>query len=417
MSRMRSILIAGFAGLVGASCDSEPIAEPVYRPPEAEAGPNQTLHDRDGSGRESVVLDGSASRRGSRQIVRWEWTEGGSPVFGWSETDRRTLSTDVAVGRHTFVLTVTDDTGRSVSDMVLIEVLAPDPIVAILLPGPGTTHAAGRELVFHGRGVDQYDSPLAYDQLVWTSDLDGEIGTGEVFTTDDLSPGEHVVTLQGTDRDGFVGSASVEFTLVDPPIVTILEPENDRSFHWAEDVDLLGTCSDPDGGPTEDWAVVWHVSGDGPVSRDLQSVAEFVSPGPHTVTLKCVDELGLSGEASVPIEVVVSFAANIQPIIAAFGCPQCHSGADPAGGAALDSYEAITEGGGAHGPLVVPGDATQGTLVGMLVWGWGQHEAPEPEVFPYPWWGWDPTDPYVTFDLWWAMNILAWWVNAGAPNN
>lgn len=413
MNRIRSVLLIGLAVSLGASC-SEPIAEPEYSPPEAEAGPNQALRDSDGDGREPVFLDGSASRRGSRQIVRWEWTEGKSPVIGWSEDSRRSLQTDVAVGRHTFVLTVTDDTGRSVSDMVSIEVLAPDPTIGILLPGNGTTHATGRDLHFQGYALDQYESVLVGAQLVWRSDLDGEIGTGMEFERSDLSNGTHVITLQGTDRDGFVGSASVEITLVEPPIVTILEPEDGRSFYWADDVDLAGTCSDPDGGPTADWAAIWSVSGDGSVSRDLQAVAEFVSPGPHAVTLKCVEEQGVSGEASVAIDVVVSFAANIQPMLELFGCPRCHSGAGPAGGISLDSYEAITEGGNANGPLIARGDASQGSLMSQLEMG---HEQPDPDDFPYSWWGWDPNDPYVNFDGWWAQNVLGWWIDAGAPNN
>jgi hypothetical protein len=409
MTRLGFIALVVLAALPAVSCDPEPIAEPEYRPPEepeyrppeAEAGPHQTLWDRDGNGWEPAVLDGSGSTRGTRRIVGYQWTENGVPVIGWLEEGL--LYIEVSVGRHTFVLTITDDTGRSDADTVLVEVRDPDPVVTILLPADGTTHATGRDVGFRGRAVDRYESLLTDAHLVWISDIDGELGTGSELKRDDLTPGKHTITLQGTDQDGFIGSDSVEITLVDAPIVTILEPENDRSFYWAEEVDLVGTCADPEGGPTWDWAVTWHVSGDGPAGRQLESVAEFVSPGRHAVTLRCVDEHGVAGQASVTIEVVFSFAAHIQPVIEALGCPECHAGNDPAGGAALDSYEAITEGVGAHGPLVVPGDAMQGTLVETMIWGWGQHDSLETEVVPYPWWEW--------------VTALAWWVNAGAPDN
>jgi hypothetical protein len=248
-------------------------------------------------------------------------------------------------------------------------------------------------------------------QLVWTSDLDGEIGTGEEFVRADLSNGKHIITLQGTDRSGFVGSSSIEITLIDPPITTILEPEDGESFHWAEDVDLVGTCVPTGGEPAGPMEAFWSISEEGPIGEGLQTVAEFLSPGTHVVTLVCADEQGVNGEASVTIDIVVSFAVNIQPMLELLGCLRCHAGADPAGDIGLDSYEAIAGGETASGPLIVPGDATQGTLIGHLD---GGHEQIDPDDFPYPWWGWDPTDLYVNFDYWWATNILARWIDAGA---
>jgi hypothetical protein len=330
----------------------------------------------------------------------------------------RTLHVDVDVGRHWFVLTVTDDAGRSDRDLTVIEVRAPDPVVGILFPGNGTTHATGRDLVFRGRAVDQYDSLLTGSRLVWVSDLDGEIGTGEELVRADLSSGEHVITLQGTDRSGFVGSSSIGITLVDPPTATIVEPENGRTFYWAEDVELAGTCVRPDGEPSGHIEAMWYVSGEGLVGSGLQirpelspPGPEFISPGPHVVTLVCADERGVNGEASVTIDIAVSFAANIQPMFELLGCLRCHVGTAPAGGIGLDSYQAITAGENASGPLIVPGNATQGTLIDQLTWG---HEQIDPDDFPYRWWGWDRGDFYVNFDSWWGTNILAWWIDAGA---
>jgi len=131
MNRIGSVVLIGFAVSLGASCDSEPIAEPEYRPPVAEAGPHQIVRDRDGSGSEPVVLDASASQRGSRPLVRYEWTEAGTPLIGVTSDAGRSLHVDVDIGRHWFVLTVTDDTGRSDRDTTVIEVRAPDPIVGI----------------------------------------------------------------------------------------------------------------------------------------------------------------------------------------------------------------------------------------------------------------------------------------------
>lgn len=418
MRRVCSALLSGVVVWFSSACDSAPVAEPEYEPPVANAGANQTLWDRDGNGFEPVVLDASATLRGSRQIVRYEWEEDDSPVVGATFDSGRTRHVNVDVGRHWFVLTVTDDTGRSDRDTTVIEIRAPDPVVGILLPGNGTTHPTGRDLHFRGRAVDQYDALLTGSQLVWVSDLDGEIGTGDEFVRADLSRGNHIITLQGTDGSGFVSSSSVGITLVDPPIATIIEPENGRTFYWSEDVDLDGTCIRPDSETSGDIEAMWYVSGEGLIGTGLQTRAElnppgplFISPGPHVVRLVCAGERGVNGEASVTIDIEVSFAANIQPMFELLGCLRCHAGADPAGGIGLDSYEAITAGENASGPLMVPGDATQGTLIGQLERG---HEQIDPDDFPYRWWGWDSSDIYVNFDGWWATNILARWIDAGA---
>ena len=49
--------------------------------------------------------------------------------------------------------------------------------------------------------------------LVWTSSLDGQIGTGTSFSRSALSVGNHTITLKATDSDGQMGTASVTLTV------------------------------------------------------------------------------------------------------------------------------------------------------------------------------------------------------------
>ena len=48
---------------------------------------------------------------------------------------------------------------------------------------------------------------------MWTSDLDGQIGTGASFTTSGLSVGGHTVTASVTDSGGANGSDAVGITV------------------------------------------------------------------------------------------------------------------------------------------------------------------------------------------------------------
>ncbi len=49
--------------------------------------------------------------------------------------------------------------------------------------------------------------------LIWTSSIDGEIGTGTSFSRSDLSVGTHTITLTVTDSQGATGTDSVSITI------------------------------------------------------------------------------------------------------------------------------------------------------------------------------------------------------------
>jgi hypothetical protein len=60
----------------------------------------------------------------------------------------------------------------------------------------------GENIVFSGTGTDVEDGQVNDGALVWTSSLDGPIGTGSTLVTSSLTPGVHDVTLSATDSNG-----------------------------------------------------------------------------------------------------------------------------------------------------------------------------------------------------------------------
>lgn len=74
----------------------------------------------------------------------------------------------------------------------------------------------GETIEFSGWGTSRDGVELTDDQLVWTSSIDGQIGTGRSFITSYLSAGLHEITLTGTDRFGLVGTATIDTLLVTP---------------------------------------------------------------------------------------------------------------------------------------------------------------------------------------------------------
>lgn len=83
--------------------------------------------------------------------------------------------------------------------------MAQVPIALITHPGDGEVRASATPVPFIGEATDPQDGPLTGAALVWSSSLDGPIGTGETFNFQ-LSAGTHTITLEATDSDGNVAT-------------------------------------------------------------------------------------------------------------------------------------------------------------------------------------------------------------------
>jgi len=108
--------------------------------PTANAGDDQVVEDTDGSGTESVTLDGRGSSDDGT-IESYVWTENGIEIATGINPNA-----ELELGLHTITLTVTDNTGTTNSDAVVIEVVPPVPQPDIVLSLSGTKDK-GRHVV------------------------------------------------------------------------------------------------------------------------------------------------------------------------------------------------------------------------------------------------------------------------------
>lgn len=83
------------------------------------------------------------------------------------------------------------------------------PSVVIEAPTEQFSYAEGEAITFRGSATDPEDGPLSGNSLLWFSDVDGELGTGEEITVSDLSPSGHTIYLLARDSDGVTGNATV----------------------------------------------------------------------------------------------------------------------------------------------------------------------------------------------------------------
>jgi prepilin-type N-terminal cleavage/methylation domain-containing protein len=76
----------------------------------------------------------------------------------------------------------------------------------------GGTFMVGESMFFVGSAVDAEDGDLTGD-LVWTSDLDGEVGAGGSFSTTTLTEGNHTITASASDSGSLTGFDTVSVTM------------------------------------------------------------------------------------------------------------------------------------------------------------------------------------------------------------
>jgi len=114
-------------------------------------------------------------------------------------------------GRVRVIVTDGFNTSSDDSDDVF-SVSRKPPTVMLLRPTEGELLATSRQLLLHGLATDPEDGSLGDDSVVWSSDRDGLLGTGNNLVVDRLSCGTHRVTLQATDNDGMSASQNVLVT-------------------------------------------------------------------------------------------------------------------------------------------------------------------------------------------------------------
>ena len=89
------------------------------------------------------------------------------------------------------------------------------PVATISSPAD-TFFNEGENIIFSGTGTDVEDGQLNDNELVWTSSIDGIIGSGSTLITSVLSPGDHDITLAATDSSGATVTSSPVMVQIEP---------------------------------------------------------------------------------------------------------------------------------------------------------------------------------------------------------
>jgi outer membrane protein assembly factor BamB len=213
-----------------------------------------------------------------------------------------TLTRSLSAGTHTITVTATDAGGAATSASQTLQVIAePGPTATIQQPAADAVFQQGSSITFTATVSDPNQASFAADQIRWTSNIDGEIGTGLTFART-LSLGTHTIVVTATNDNGTSGTAAVTIRVAAGPSVTILQPENGAILFSGTPITFSATVTDSlePAFPPEN--IRWTSDLDGELGTG-PSISQPLSNGNHTITCTATDTFGLTGQASVQVTV------------------------------------------------------------------------------------------------------------------
>ena len=187
------------------------------------------------------------------------------------------------------------------------------PGVAITSPPDGSLYNEGQVITFEGQVSD--DGDVTQVSLQWRSDKDGILLDATVvdssglvqYSTSNLTPGNHVVSLIAADAEGAVTEDFLGITvndLPDPPELSIVHPASGESGVEGEAFEFVAYVEDAQDEP-ENLIVDVFSDIDGElctITPDITGVAsceEELTPGEHYLTFEVVDSDEYSVQESV----------------------------------------------------------------------------------------------------------------------
>jgi uncharacterized repeat protein (TIGR01451 family) len=281
------------------------------KPPVADAGADITAECVNGQA--SVTLDGSGSTDPDGDTpLAYEWKEGAT-VLGTGQTLNVTLPT----GSHTITLKVTDPSGDSSTDTVVVNVVdTADPVVTppanvtfYTGPGAGSCSAVVSDATLGtATATDACEGSLSVNRT--------GVPAGNVFPV-----GTTQVTYKATDAAGNEGTAVQNVIVIDNTVPTVTPPAN-----VVVNADA-GSCSamvNPGTATGSDNCAVQSVGG---TRSDSQALNAPYPVGTTTITWTVTDASGNTATANQTVTVVDNQPPTVTSSVAVttMGPPHNHA--------------------------------------------------------------------------------------------
>jgi PKD repeat protein/uncharacterized protein YraI len=277
--------------------------EPANQPPQAVPGGPYIADE--GS---SIALDGSGSKDPDGSIVRFEWDfnyDGRTFIVG-ALGEKTSMRYADGPATLTIALRVTDDKGANQIATAQVKV---DNVAPTVEAGGPYTGRANSPISMAGTATD----PGSIDQagLVYTWDFgDGTQGSGPIVGHSYATPGDYVVKLTVTDKDGTQGSdtATVQVIAVDQPPTAVISGPTQRLV--GEPLIFSGSGSSDSDGTIVSYAWLF---GDGTSGDEVNVTHSYGAPGSYQVRLTVTDNTRITAQATHTVQVNEPAPVNQPP--------------------------------------------------------------------------------------------------------
>lgn len=213
-------------------------------------------------------------------------------------------STDANVSRIVFPSLAVEKALEGQTLGVFVELLSPAAGTKVPYGGFNTTPFTAKATTL--------DSDPTCCHYVWSSDVDGPLGTGPVIDAHFGSAGPRTVTVTANDAQGNWAKASIQVVGVNsPPSVKIVFPTSGADLYRGQPYKFEGSATDPQepgGVPCERYRWSTRVYNGGQPSQSLgtgcQPAATFSTNGSYEVSLSVDDADGAGATVSHIVHVV-----------------------------------------------------------------------------------------------------------------
>ncbi len=163
---------------------------------------------------DTVYFDGSTfSSDLDGSIVNYEWDFDGDGTYDWNNAATGiTTHIYTIAGTYTAQLRVIDNDGMTDMDTVVVTVNAAALITASIISPKDEDAFSSGDLVSFDSSAAGGTAPYTYS---WNSNLDGNIGNLQAFNKNNLSVGDHIITLIITDAAATIDTDSIDIHI--PP--------------------------------------------------------------------------------------------------------------------------------------------------------------------------------------------------------
>ncbi len=194
-----------------------------------------------------------------------------------------------------------------------------DPVATITNPENGSVHPENSDISFTGTGSDDEDGTLSEASLEWSSDTDGQLGTGTAVSSM-LSTGSHTVTLKATDSDGAMNTDTITITVNAAPVIDSMTANLTR-VNVGTPTTISWTITD-----TENNTLTCglDINGDGTDEHTLNDCANgsqahtYTQTGNYEIRLTVTDGVNATVQQSINITVTPEGTNDAPPQIDSF---------------------------------------------------------------------------------------------------